>query len=110
MNIIFKVFHLIVFIIFYLKRIVKANISVAYEVLTPQFKMKPAIIEVPLNIKKDHAILAMTNLISLTPGTLTLDISANRDKLYIHSMFVHDADIFMKDIEQLEKHIQKLLT
>lgn len=109
MKIVIKTIYFIEFILFYLKRLIKSNIAVAYEILTPDFHMKPAIIEVTIGIKNDYEILAMTNLISLTPGTLTLDISDDKKKIYIHSMFVHDVEEFINDIEQLEKNIHKLL-
>ena len=72
--------------------------------------MHPAIVEVPVNVKSDHEILALVNLISITPGTLSLDISDNKEKLYVHAMYAKDTGKLIADIHQLERKIHKLLT
>lgn len=104
-----KIWHVIEFLTYYLKRFIKSNIEVAHEIITPKFYMKPAIIEVPIKLKRDHEIFALSNLITMTPGTLSLDISDNKENLYVHAMFVHDADEFIHEMEQLEKRVHKLL-
>jgi multicomponent Na+:H+ antiporter subunit F len=53
--------------------------------------MRPGVIGVPLDAKTDVEITLLANLISLTPGTLSLDVSAT-GTLYVHAMYVHDRD------------------
>jgi len=60
--------------------LIKANIDVAYRVLTG--KIKPAIVEIDPKLKNDFGITMLANSITLTPGTLTLE--AKGGKLYIH--------------------------
>ena len=52
----------------------------------------PAIIIMPLDVKTDAGILLVANLISLTPGTLSLDVSEDRKNLKIHAMFADDPE------------------
>ena len=79
-------------IAFFLYELVVSSLQVAWDVLTPTHLSTPAIVEVPLDVKSDLEILLVTNLISLTPGTLSLDVTPDRKTLLVHSMFVDDPD------------------
>ncbi len=79
--------------------LVVSSIAVAVDVLTPKHRARPAIIEVPLDVKSDTGILLVTNLISLTPGTLSLDVSEDRKTLLVHAMFADDHDALRKSLK-----------
>ena len=86
-----------------------ANLRVAYEVLTPGYQMRAAIIAIPLDAESDMEITVLANLITLTPGTLSLDVSADRKTLYIHAMHVHDVEKFRNDIKvRLERSVMEV--
>lgn len=76
-----------------------SSLAVAIDVLTPRHRSRPAIIEVPLDVKTDAGILLVTNLISLTPGTLSLDVSEDRKTLLVHAMFADDQDALRKSLK-----------
>ncbi len=76
-----------------------SSIAVAWDVLTPQHRSQPAIVDVPLDVKSDAGILLFTNLISLTPGTLSLDVSDDRRTLRVHAMFADDPDALCREIK-----------
>lgn len=98
------------FIFFFIWELTKANIQVAYEVITPNFNMKPGIIAVPLDAKSDLEITLLANLITLTPGTLALDVSTDRSVLYVHGMYVENKKEFIEDIKQgFEKRLLEIL-
>jgi multicomponent Na+:H+ antiporter subunit E len=100
----------IAFIFFFLYELIKANIQVAADVVTPKFYMKPGIVMLPLDVKSNLEITLLANLISLTPGTLSLDVSEDRKVLYVHAMYIHDKDEFIKDIKNgFEKRILNIL-
>jgi multicomponent Na+:H+ antiporter subunit E len=102
--------RIISFIFFFLWELTKANIQVAYEVSTPKFNMKPGIVAVPLDAKTDLEITLLANLITLTPGTLALDVSTDRSVLYIHAMYVEDKQEFIADIKTgFEKRLLEIL-
>lgn len=91
---------------FFLYELVKANLQVAYEVITPKLNMKPGIVALPLDVKSNFGITILANLITLTPGTLSLDVSEDRKILYVHSMYIHDKEEFIKGIKNgFEKRI-----
>ncbi|MEM6617945.1 MAG: Na+/H+ antiporter subunit E [Pseudomonadota bacterium] len=64
--------------------------QVLWDIVTPRLRARPAIIDMPLDVKTDAGILLVTNLISLTPGTLCIDVSEDRKTLTIHAMFADD--------------------
>ncbi|MGM0944084.1 MAG: Na+/H+ antiporter subunit E [Bacteroidota bacterium] len=100
---------LIGFILFFLYELIKANVEVAYDVITPKHFMKPGIVKIPLDAKSDLEITLLANLISLTPGTLSLDVSDDRKVLYVHAMYVNDREEFIADIKNgFEKRLLEI--
>jgi multicomponent Na+:H+ antiporter subunit E len=79
--------------------LIVSSLEVAFDILTPRHRSRPAIIEVPLDVKTDTGILLVTNLISLTPGTLSLDVSDDRKTLLVHAMFADDPDALRKSLK-----------
>jgi len=77
---------------FFLWELVQASLRVAFDVVTPRHYMRPAIVAVPLDAKTDAEITLLALLVTLTPGSLSLDVSGDRRVLYVHDMYTHDAD------------------
>ncbi|MDQ3551280.1 MAG: Na+/H+ antiporter subunit E [Bacteroidota bacterium] len=101
---------IISFIFYFFKELIKANMQVAHDVITPKFFMKPGIIKYPLDAKTDLEITLLANLISLTPGTLSLDVSDDKKVLYLHAMYIYDKEEFIESIKDgLEKKLLSLL-
>lgn len=99
------------FVVFYLWQLVKSNVRVAYDVVTPGYRLKPAVIAVPLDAETDAEVTLLANLITLTPGTLALDLSADRKTLYVHVMYLDaDPEQTRREIkEQLERRVLGVL-
>jgi multicomponent Na+:H+ antiporter subunit E len=98
------------FVAFYLIELVKANLRVAYDVLTPTHHMEPAIVAVPLEARTDAEISLLANLITMTPGTLSIDVSDDHSVLYVHGMFVGEPAAFVASIKnELERRVIELL-
>jgi multicomponent Na+:H+ antiporter subunit E len=72
--------------------------------------MRPAVIGIPLELESDGAITLLANLITVTPGTLTLDISPDRRTLYIHAMYMDDEATLRAEIKALEQKIRELVS
>jgi multicomponent Na+:H+ antiporter subunit E len=85
-----RVPRLLEFALYFLWELLLSNLRVAYDVLTPTHHMRPGIIAVPLDATTDGEITLLASFISLTPGTLSLDVSADRRTLYIHAMYLRD--------------------
>ena len=104
-----RVPKIILFAGYFLRELIRSNLRVAWDVVTPTHYMKPAVIAVPLEAKTDGEIALVANLISLTPGTLTLDVSSDRRVLYIHVMYLDDLDQVRADIKRFEARVLELL-
>lgn len=72
--------------------IVRANITVAFLVLGPVSKLRPAFIELPLDLKEPFAISALASIITLTPGTVSCSVSEDRRTLLVHALDVDDVE------------------
>jgi multicomponent Na+:H+ antiporter subunit E len=88
-----KVIQALELILFTVWELIIANLRVAYDVMTPGYQMRPGVIAVPLDARSDAEITLLANLITLTPGTLSLDVSTDRTTLYIHVMYIDDDDL-----------------
>ncbi|MEX0731598.1 MAG: Na+/H+ antiporter subunit E [Aquisalimonadaceae bacterium] len=105
-----KLPQIIGFTLFYIGELIKSNIRVAYEVLTPTHSMKPGVIGLELDAKSDAAITILANLITMTPGTLSLDVSNDRRMLFIHAMYIDDEAQLRRDLKDLERRVLELLS
>lgn len=83
-----RLLYFIGFIVFYISEVVKSNLRVAHDVLTPTYQMEPGILAVDVSGMTDRQLLFMANFITMTPGTLGLSFSETKDKLYIHAMYI----------------------
>ena len=70
----------------------KANLDVVYRALHPQMPIHPGIVKIKTNLKSDLAITALANSITLTPGTLTVDVTED-GYLYVHWINVKTTDV-----------------
>jgi multicomponent Na+:H+ antiporter subunit E len=105
-----KVRQVIGFAVFFVRELVKANLRVAHDVLTPTLYTRPGTIAVPLDVTTDAEITVLATLITLTPGTLSLDVSADRRVLYIHAMFIDDPEALRREIKEgFERRTLELL-
>lgn len=87
---------------FFIWEVIKANIDVAYRVLHPALPINPGIIKVKTSLKSDTALTFLANSITLTPGTMTIDVDRDNGILYIHWI-----DVKTKDMEEATVIIAK---
>lgn len=71
---------------------------VAVLVMSPNMALKPGIFAYPLKVDRDFEITLLANLITLTPGTLSVDVSQDRSVLYVHAIDCSDPDATRRDI------------
>ena len=103
-------FKIIGFFFYFLYEMLKANFQVAYEVMTSNLHMKPGIIRMELEARTDLEITLLASLISLTPGTLVLDVSDDKSVMYIHGMYLEDRAKFIESIKSgLEKPLLSIM-
>ena len=87
-----RIFWFLVYIPVFFYYVIIANIDVVYRVLHPKMPIKPGIVKIKTNLKTDSGITALANSITLTPGTLTVDLTED-GFLYIHWINVKSTDI-----------------
>jgi multicomponent Na+:H+ antiporter subunit E len=80
-------------------QLIISSLQVAYFVVVPWARYTPGIVAIPLDIKNDIEITVLANLISLTPGTLSIDVSTDKSTLYVHAMDVSDPDALRRQIK-----------
>jgi len=90
----------VVFVPVFIWECFKANIDVAYRVAHPALPINPGIVKVKTNLKSHLGLTFLANSITLTPGTMSVDISPEEGYLYIHCI-----DVKAKDIEEATKII-----
>jgi multicomponent Na+:H+ antiporter subunit E len=98
------------FAFFFGKELLLANFRVAYDVLTPRHHMRPGIVAIPLDLKTDLEITVLTTLITLTPGTLSLHVSDDRRTLYMHAMYIDDAEKLIRSVKDgFERRVREVM-
>jgi len=94
-----RIFWFLVYIPVFFYYVFKANLDVVYRALHPKMPIKPGIVKIKTTLKTESGITALANSITLTPGTLTIDLTDD-GFLYIHWIYVRS-----DDIEEATKHI-----
>lgn len=93
---------------FFGMELLASSTMVLVEVLRPKPAARPGIVAVPLDVTDDLAITLVANLISLTPGTLSLEVSADHRYLYVHVMFLEDPAAEIRKIKEgMEKRVME---
>ncbi len=96
-NIVKRIFSFLKYLPIFIIEMIKANIDVAKRVINPSLPIKPGIVAIKTDLKSDQAKMLLANSITLTPGTLTVDIID--DTLYVHWIDVES------EKPQLQKNI-----
>ncbi|ABR31064.1 cation:proton antiporter [Thermosipho melanesiensis] len=91
---------LLIYLPIFIWEMIKANFDVAARVLNPKLPINPGFVRVKTELKKDTSRLFLANSITLTPGTLTLDVE--EDTLYIHWI-----DVKAKSADERRRHISE---
>lgn len=95
----------------FLWELVRSTLQVTVEILRPRLRIKPAILAVPLDAKSDVQITVFANLVSLTPGTLSIEVSPDRRVLFVHALTIDDdgTEIVRSTKERLESRVMRAL-
>jgi multicomponent Na+:H+ antiporter subunit E len=95
-------------VLLFFKELALSAWKVATLVLRPRMQLKPGIFAYPLTVTSDFEITLLANLITLTPGTLSVDVSDDRRLLYVHAIDCSDIEATKRDIaEGFERKIME---
>jgi multicomponent Na+:H+ antiporter subunit E len=93
----------------FLRELLKANLVVLKVVLSPRIRVQSGVIAVPTELTDEVSLTVLANMITLTPGTLTLDISPDRRYLFVHTLNLDDPEAVKRDIQQaFERYLREL--
>ncbi|WP_050182988.1 Na+/H+ antiporter subunit E [Domibacillus robiginosus] len=104
-----RVWAVIYLFLLFLKELIKANLDVLKLVLRPKLNIRPGIFALETELKSDWEVTLLSNLITLTPGTLVMDISDDNRILYIHTIDIDDVSEAVDSIKNsFEKAIMEV--
>ena len=84
----------------FFKELSLSAIKVAILVVRPNMRLRPGIFAFPLSLTRDFEITLLANLITLTPGTLSIDVSEDRRTLFIHVLDLRDRALLIRGIAE----------
>jgi multicomponent Na+:H+ antiporter subunit E len=85
-------------ILLFVKELLLSALRVAWLAVQPRIAIRPAIVAYPLTVATDAQITLLANLITLTPGTLSVDVSDDRKWLYIHAIDIESKEALIGSI------------
>ncbi len=105
-----KVRQTLAFGAYFLWEVIRANLRVAHDVITPTHYARPGVVAVPLAPMSEAEIALLACLATLTPGTLALEVSEDRRHLFVHAMFIEDPERTRREIQDgLQRRLLELL-
>lgn len=87
-------------VVVFLYELVVSSLRVVWDVLTPTHYSRPGVVAIPLRVESPAEITVLANLISLTPGSLSVELSEDDRTLYVHAMFIDDVDTIRREIQE----------
>ena len=93
-----RVRKIISLLLLFLGELAKSAWAVAVAVMSPKMDVKPGVFAFPLTVDRDFEITLLANLITLTPGTLSVDVSDDRKILYVHALDCSDPEAIRRSI------------
>ncbi|TLX73014.1 hypothetical protein E9993_16250 [Labilibacter sediminis] len=103
-----KTYLILSFLVFYLVKMIQANLYIAYDILTPKMHTNPGFVWISIRVNSDLGILLLSNLLSMTPGTLSVDIDQDKKKLLVHYLYKTSEESVVADIEEMQNKIIQL--
>lgn len=98
MNPVIRAWRILRLILAFFSEFTLSVIRVCQLVLSPRMRIRPAVIAFPLTVRRDFEITLLANLITLTPGTLAIDVSDDRSTLYVHVIDCPDPAVAAREI------------
>lgn len=109
-RILLRSWKILLFIGFYLAEMVKSNWQVLLDIFTPHDLADPKIIEVPLELEGKIPLFLLSNLITITPGTICIDVSEDGRTLYVEDLYTKDTQALIHHLKQnYERRIIELM-
>ncbi|WP_101844362.1 Na+/H+ antiporter subunit E [Halobacillus sp. Marseille-P3879] len=104
-----RVLSVVKLILLFVRELLLSNLEIVKLAYKPKLDIQPGIFALPIELKSNWEITLLANLISLTPGTLSIEVSEDYSKIYIHAMDIPDVEQSINDIKDtFEKAIMEV--
>lgn len=94
---------LLYFMGFVFVELVRSNLILAWEIITPGTRINNGVVAVPLRTTQPITMMVVANVITLTPGTMTIEAKGDPAVLYVNVLFLHDVEAVRRDLLHLEE-------
>ncbi len=96
-----RLFHILVFMLIYLREVVLSTWRIAVTVLRPRMDLQPQFVEVPLDLQGEMPRFLLACLISMTPGSLSVGVNPERGLMMVHLLDVPDPEAAIREIKDV---------
>jgi len=93
------------FMVFFVRSVLVANFQIAWELVTPGWTMHPAFVACDLGPLSPAQAVAVSGVVTLLPGTLAVDLTADGRTLYIHAMYAEDPEAVREEVREIVRHM-----
>ncbi|MBO8156002.1 MAG: Na+/H+ antiporter subunit E [Bacillaceae bacterium] len=101
-----RIWRFIRLILLFIKELILSNISIVKLVYKPKLDIQPGIFALPTELTRNWEVTLLANLITLTPGTLSIAVSEDQSTIYIHAMDIPDVE---KEIQAIKETFEKAI-
>jgi multicomponent Na+:H+ antiporter subunit E len=102
-----KMVNIIKLLLLYVRYVLFSNLKVAYHLLFRMARFQPGLLEYEVSDLNRYQAFTLFNIISMTPGTLSVDWLKNENKILVHTLYGRETYSIIKDISLLERIIKK---
>lgn len=103
-----KAYWIVHFAGFYIFSVVKANLYLAWDILTPRMLMNPGVITIKLMLESRTALLLFSNLVSMTPGTLVINLDPEKNEAAVHVLYLRNEQAIRSEIYTIQCRIKRI--
>lgn len=103
-----RVPRILAFTSWFLTELVLSNVRIARLIVSPNAKLRPAVLAVPLELVRPRDIALFVNLVTLTPGSLSIDVSADRRTLWVHAAHAADVEEVRASILEMQRRVKEV--
>jgi multicomponent Na+:H+ antiporter subunit E len=90
-----------IFLVYFVVKVVQANVALAWEVVTPRNTIEPGILGIPIRDCSDALVTLIANAFTLTPGSLTIEVLEDPTVIYVHVLHLNDPERVRADLFRL---------
>jgi multicomponent Na+:H+ antiporter subunit E len=108
-NMVLRAYRLFSLLLFFIWEVLVANARMCVAILRPRLQLQPAIVAVPVEELSEQQLVVLATFVTLTPGTLSVDVSPDQSTLYIHTFHLDDVTQFRREVkENVQRRIQEV--